>query len=316
MSQNKYTCWLTQFSYDDTSMRCRTFAVPFIQKNGNHNGCALVFVLSNSFSILSSLLFFFFLSRDDVTPKPKPKKKGKKAKFKSLKKGALVSKSICVKEESSIEPMSVDDDFYDDTITSSDALSPCLAPERKRKPASDDEEQRSKKKSKKSRASEAGNIHKSSGKHQDDLKDLKICDNGFFDSEKQLSRNRARGKLSIPIMPLKRVFTIKPEKLKKKGNIWSKDFIPSPDLWSPKEDATLCASIHEYGPNWFLASEILYGMSDGGSYRGRFRHPVHCSERLRELLQRYVFSVSDATNNDKAVGVGSGKGPLRVTEVC
>lgn len=252
--------------------------------------------------------------RDDVTPKPKLKKKGKKAKFKSLKKGALVSKSISVREESSIEPMSIDDDLiYDDTVTSSDALSPCSAQEKKRRPASDDEEQKSRKKSKKSKASDPGNMilyPKSSGKHQDELKD-----NGFFDIEmKQIYRNKARGKLSIPNMPLKRVFTLKPEKIKKKGNVWSKDFLPSPDLWSPKEDAALCAAIHEYGPNWNLASEILYGMSDGGSYRGRFRHPVHCSERLRELIQRYVLSVNDVTNNDKAVGISSGKGLLRVTE--
>ncbi|KAH6817090.1 SNF2 domain-containing protein / helicase domain-containing protein [Perilla frutescens var. frutescens] len=257
--------------------------------------------------------------RDDVTPKPKLKKKSKKAKFKSLKKGALVSKSVSVKEESSIEPMSIDEDLiYDDTVTSSDAFSPCSTQEKKRKPASDDEEQKSRKKSKKLKASEPGNMilyPKSSGKHQDELTDSKICDNGYFDIEmKQMSRNKARGKLSIPSMPLKRVFTLKPEKLKKKGNIWSKDFLPSADPWSPKEDAALCAAVHEYGPNWNLVSEILYGMSDGGSYRGRFRYPVHCSERLRELSQRYVFSVSDVTNSDKAVGSGSGKGLLRVTE--
>lgn len=256
--------------------------------------------------------------RDEVTPKPKLKKKGKKAKYKSLKKGALVSKSITVKDESSIEPMSIDDDLiYDETVTSSDAFSPCSTQERKRKPASDDEEQKSRKKSKK-KASETGNMilyPKSSGKYQDEHKDLKICDNGFFDIEmKQMSKNKGRAKLSVPIMPLKRVFTLKPEKLKRKGNIWSKDFLPSADAWSPKEDAALCAAIHEYGPNWNLASEILYGMSDGGSYRGRLRHPVHCSERLRELIQRYVLSVSDVTNNDKAVGSGSGKGLLRVTE--
>ncbi|KAL0452991.1 UNVERIFIED_CONTAM: protein PHOTOPERIOD-INDEPENDENT EARLY FLOWERING 1 [Sesamum latifolium] len=223
--------------------------------------------------------------------KPKSKKKTKKAKFKSLKKGALVSKSISVKEESSIETN-----------------------EKKRKPASDDEEQKSRKKSRKLKASELGDMllyPKYSSKHHNELKDLKICDNGVLDLEcKQTSRSRTRGKLSIPIMPLKRVFTIKPEKLKKKANVWSKDFFPSPDLWSPKEDAVLCSVVHEYGPNWNLASDILYGMTAGGSYRGRFRHPIHCSERFRELIQRYVFSASDATNNDKAVG----KSLLRVTE--
>ncbi|KAI3472143.1 hypothetical protein Pfo_029631 [Paulownia fortunei] len=264
-------------------------------------------------------LVYESMNDTSVAPKPKLKKKTKKAKFKSLKKGALVSKSISVKEESSIEPMSIDEDLIsDEMITSSDALSPCSTQEKKRKPASDDDEQKSRKKSKKLKASELGHMllyPKSSSKHQNELKDLKICDNGVVDLEsKQISRSKTRGKLSISIMPLKRVFTIKPEKLKKKGSIWSKDFFPSPDLWSPKEDAVLCAVVQEYGPNWNLASEILYGMTSGGSYRGRFRHPVHCSERFRELIQRYVFSVSDATNNDKAVGIGSGKALLRVTE--
>lgn len=223
---------------------------------------------------------------------------------------------MSLKDESSIEPMSIDDALiYDEMATSSDALSPCSTQAKKRKPALDDDEQKSRKKSKKLKASIVLLNAKSSGKHQDELKELKICDNGFVDSElRQLSRNKTRGKLVIPVMPLKLVFTIKPEKLKKKGNIWYQE-LPSPDPWSPTEDAALCAAIHEYGPNWNLASDILYGMSRGGSYRGRFRHSAHCSERFRELIQRYVFSSSDATNNDKAAVVGSGKGPLRVTEV-
>ncbi|KAK6124620.1 hypothetical protein DH2020_041634 [Rehmannia glutinosa] len=253
-----------------------------------------------------------------VARKTQVEEENQKTKFKSLKKGALVSKSISVKEESSIEQMSIDDDLIYDEITSSDALSPCSTQEKKRKPASDDDEPRSRKKSKKLKASELGHMllyPKLSGKHQNEFKDLRICDNGVVDLEsKHISRSKARGKLSISIMPLKRVFTIKPEKSKKKGSIWSKDILPSPDLWSPTEDAVLCAVVHEYGPNWNLASEILFGMTAGGSYRGRFRHPVHCSERFRELLQRYVFSVSEHTNNEKAGGVGSGKALLRVTE--
>lgn len=249
-----------------------------------------------------------------MAPKPKLKKKTKKAKFKSLKKGALVSRSIPVKEESSIELMSIDEDLMYD---SSDTLSPCPTQDKKRKPASDDDEPKIKKKSKKLKASELGHMilyPKSASKHQNEVKE--ISDNGVVDLDsKQMSRSKTRGRLSISIMPLKRVFVIKPEKLKKKGSIWSKDFFPSPDPWSPREDAVLCAVVHEYGPNWNLASEILYGMAAGGSYRGRFRLPIHCSERFRELIQRYVFSVSDATNNDKAVGIGSGKTLLKVTEV-
>ncbi|XP_075490828.1 LOW QUALITY PROTEIN: protein PHOTOPERIOD-INDEPENDENT EARLY FLOWERING 1-like [Primulina tabacum] len=244
--------------------------------------------------------------RNDIAPKPKSKKNNKKAKFKSLKKGALVSKPVSIKAESSTEPMPIDDDLiYDEMITSSDALSPSSTREKKRKPASDDDELMSKKKSKKE---DMLLYSKSSSKYYNNQ------DNCVVDLEtKQLSRGKTRGKLSISVMPLKRVFIIKSEKLKKKGNIWSKDF-PSPDLWSTREDAVLCAAVHEYGPNWNLACEILYGMTAGGSYRGRFRHPVHCCERFRELIQIYVLSVGDATNTDKAVSVGCGKALLRVTE--
>ncbi|KZV44967.1 protein PHOTOPERIOD-INDEPENDENT EARLY FLOWERING 1, partial [Dorcoceras hygrometricum] len=252
--------------------------------------------------------------RNEVSPAPKSKskKKNKKTKFKSLKKGALVSKPVSVKAESSTEPMSLDDDLtYDELLTSSDALSPSSTREKKRKPALDDDEQMSKKKTKKE---DIFLYSKSSSKYHNNHKHLKFFDNGGVDLEtKQLSRGKTRGKLSISVMPLKRVFTIKPEKLKKKGNIWSKDF-PTPDPWSTREDAVLCAVVHEYGPNWNLACEILYGMTAGGYYRGRFRHPVHCCERFRELIQRYVLSVGDATNTDKAVSVGSGKALLRVTE--
>ncbi|GER25917.1 helicase [Striga asiatica] len=253
-----------------------------------------------------------------VVSKPKSKKKPKKAKFKSLKKAALVSKSISLKEDSSVETMSIDEDIIDDElITSPEALSP-LPQEKRRRPVSDDDEPRSRKKPKKIKTSEIGNIlmyPKPSSKHQNDHKDLKVCDNGVADLEsKQINKSKARGKLSIPVMPLKRFFTIKPDKSKKKGTIWSKDFNASLDIWSPKEDAVLCGVVHEYGPNWNLASEILYDMVAGGSYRGRFHHPVRCSERFRDLLQRYVFTVSDGTNNEKGVGAVSGKALLRVTE--
>lgn len=78
----------------------------------------------------------------------------------------------------------------------------------------------------------------------------------------------------------------------------------------------LCAVVHEYGVNWSLASEILNGMTAGGFYRGIVRHPVHCCERYRELVQRHVLSISDNNvHNEKASNVGVGKALLRVTEV-
>lgn len=122
------------------------------------------------------------------------------------------------------------------------------------------------------------------------------------------------GKISITPMPVKRIWMIKPEKLKK-GNHWSKDCIPSPDFWLPQEDTILCAVVHEYGPNWSLVSETLYGMTAGGSYRGRYRHPVHCCERFRELFQKYILLSMDNANHEKINSPGSGKALLKVTEV-
>ncbi|KAL0404989.1 UNVERIFIED_CONTAM: protein PHOTOPERIOD-INDEPENDENT EARLY FLOWERING 1 [Sesamum radiatum] len=229
-----------------------------------------------------------------VAAKPKSKKKTKKAKFKSLKKGALVSKSISVKEESSVEPMKRNVNLL-----------------RMMK------SRRAEKKSRKLKASELGDMllyPKYSSKHQNELKDLKICDNGVLDLNVSKQAGAGHEKAFYSHHASETSFHNKTRKAKKKANVWSKDFFPSPDLWSPKEDAVLCSVVHEYGPNWNLASDILYGMTAGGSYRGRFRHPIHCSERFRELIQRYVFSASDATNNDKAVGIGYGKSLLRVTE--
>ena len=95
----------------------------------------------------------------------------------------------------------------------------------------------------------------------------------------------------------------------------SKDCIPPADFWLPQEDAILCAVVHEYGPNWSLVSETLYGMSGGGSYRGRYRHPVHCCERFGELFQKYVLLSLDNANHEKINSPGSGKALLKVTEV-
>ncbi|CAA3015086.1 PHOTOPERIOD-INDEPENDENT EARLY FLOWERING 1 isoform X1 [Olea europaea subsp. europaea] len=257
--------------------------------------------------------------RNDVSVVPKPKsKKTKKAKFKSLKKGALASKTKFVKEKSWVEPMSIDDEIIDDeTSTSSDAVFPCSAGEKKRKPASDDDEQKNTRRSKKlKKASDVSPIihSKFPGKKQNGPKDLQLYKNIGDVESKPTSKSKMGAKLSISVMSQKQVFTIKPEKLKRKGNIWFKDCFPSPDFWSSQEDATLCAIVHEYGPNWSLASEILYGMTAGGSYRGRFRHPVHCCERFRELIQKYILSGTNAPHNDKAGNTGSGKALLKVTE--
>ncbi|KAL3533921.1 hypothetical protein ACH5RR_007442 [Cinchona calisaya] len=253
-------------------------------------------------------------------PKSKSKKKTKKAKFKSLKKGALASEFKVLKESSPVDLMSLDGEIMDyDDMTSSGNVSPCQKLKKKRKQAPCGDGERSTKKSKKfKKGPEINSLvldSKLPGKQQDEPKYSRHGESRAADVElKTVSRSKMGNKISITAMPVKRVMTIKAEKLKKKGNIWSKDCFPLPDSWLPQEDAILCAAVHKYGPNWSLVSEILYGMSTGGLYRGRYRHPVHCCERFRELVQKYVLSGVDAVNNDKSSNIGSGKALLKVTE--
>ncbi|XP_052172511.1 protein PHOTOPERIOD-INDEPENDENT EARLY FLOWERING 1 isoform X2 [Diospyros lotus] len=252
--------------------------------------------------------------------KTKSKKKLKKAKFKSLKKGALASESKDGKELHSNETMAMHDGNGSlEVTTSSKTVLPHSTVEKKRKSAPDCDEQKSIKKSKKfKRATEISTVDPDSdmfSKQLDEQKDSKLCESIVDLDQKPISKSKMNGKIYITSMPVKRVMTIKqPEKFKKKGNIWSRDTFPSPDFWLPQEDAILCALVHEYGPNWSLVSETLYGMPAGGFYRGRYRHPVHCCERFRELIQKYVLFAADNPNNEKGGNAGSGKGPLRVTE--
>ncbi|GAB2243822.1 hypothetical protein Droror1_Dr00023950 [Drosera rotundifolia] len=129
------------------------------------------------------------------------------------------------------------------------------------------------------------------------------------------SKGKVEGRISISAMPMKRVPMLRPEKLKKKGNIWSSDYIPWSDPWSPSEDAVLCALVHEYDTNWRLVSDTLYGMTARGSFRGRFRHPVRCAERFRELCQKYILSAGDSLNAEIVSSVVPTKTLLKVTEI-
>ncbi|XP_050371450.1 protein PHOTOPERIOD-INDEPENDENT EARLY FLOWERING 1 isoform X2 [Argentina anserina] len=255
-------------------------------------------------------------------PKPKRKKKSKKAKFKSLKKRSLASELEPVKGEQQVEPMYIDEDYLsNDLLSYSDTESPPSNVQKKRKKADSKpagEEKSSKKKSKKLKKSHLEICTPEfdtsvSSLHHLEASELKSCDSVVEFEHKPTSRTKMGGKISITAMPVKRVLMIKPEKLKK-GNIWSRDCIPSPDFWLSQEDAILCAVVHEYGPFWSLVSETLYGMTSGGFYRGRFRHPIHCCERFRELIQRYVLSAPDNPNSEKVNNIGSGKALLRVTE--
>lgn len=248
--------------------------------------------------------------------KPKSKKKPKKAKFKSLKKGSLTSGLRLVKEESEAEPMNIDDE----DVVGLDFVSPNSTMQKKRKKSkltTDGEEEKRHKKSKKSKRDPpdiyASDLESNSLVVLDEHAESKTCDSLVDLEQKTTSRSKMGGKISITPMPVKRIWMIKPEKLKK-GNHWSKDCFPSADIWLPQEDAILCAVVHEYGPNWSLVSETLYGMTAGGLYRGRYRHPVHCCERFRELFQKYVLLSMDNANHEKINSPGSGKALLKVTE--
>ncbi|XP_068641321.1 protein PHOTOPERIOD-INDEPENDENT EARLY FLOWERING 1-like [Aristolochia californica] len=246
--------------------------------------------------------------------KRKSKKKLKKTKFKSLRKGALTSESEALADESPIDPMSIDGKVASPDRESS-PVTPALQKKRKKAVAVPEEEKMSKKISKKmkkasetSSATDPCNINKMSY----GIKDSKSCE-GDIDI-KLTSRSKTGGKISITAMPVKRVLVIKPEKLKKKRSVWSKECIPPPDAWSTHEDAILCAVVHEYCTNWSLVSDTLYGMPGGGFYRGRYRFPVHCCERFRELCYKYVVSVTENPNNEKVSSSGAGKALLKVSE--
>ncbi|KAK7392807.1 hypothetical protein VNO78_21255 [Psophocarpus tetragonolobus] len=248
--------------------------------------------------------------------KPKSKKKPKKAKFKSLKKGSLSSGLRPVKEESQAEPMNIDDE----DVTGLDFVSQNSTMQKKRKKSklsTDGEEERRLKKSKKSKRDPsdiyASDLESNSLVVHDEHAESRTSESLVDLEQKTASRNKMGGKISINAVPVKQIWTIKSEKLKK-GNHWLKDCIPSADFWLPQEDAILCAVVHEYGPNWSLVSETLYGMTAGGSYRGRYRHPVHCCERFRELFQKHVLLSMENANHEKINSSGSGKALLKVTE--
>ncbi|KAF5194345.1 Photoperiod-independent early flowering 1-like [Thalictrum thalictroides] len=256
--------------------------------------------------------------------KPKSKKKTKKKKFKSLKKEALACQPEAAQEEPSFETMSFD---YEDISSEMADLSDFVPSEspikRKRKKAQGalevDEEKRKSKKSKKNKKdknkSSLFGLDSKMDKQYNEGKESKGSDIVVKDFDhKPMSRSKMGGKISIAAMPVKRILVIKPEKLNKKGSIWSRGWNVSPDSWSSQEDVILCAVVHEYGPNWSLVSDVLYGMTAGGFYRGRFHHLVHCCERFRELFQRFVKSATENQKNEKVSNTGPGKSVLRATE--
>lgn len=124
-----------------------------------------------------------------------------------------------------------------------------------------------------------------------------------------------RGKLTILGMPPKKGPLIMLEKERKKDSLRSQDHLPPASPWTHGEDAVLCAVVHEYGGNWQLASDALGGGPDGGVYRGRHRHPIHCRERFRQLLAQNASAASgDPTSEKSALGAAT-NAQLKVTEV-
>lgn len=247
--------------------------------------------------------------------KSKSKKKVKKAKFKSLKKGSLSCEAKTDKELNE-DAMSLDDDmtFNEDTDSlDADAASPHSVTQRKRrvdKSIQDSEERPSTKKKSKKQKTVPMDMLPLDSYYNQSIKHLSDSDY----EHKVDCRSRSAGKVSITLLPTKRVVLVKVEKFRK-GDVWPKDRVPSSDLWSPQEDAILCAVVHEYGPNWGLVSDVLFSMTAGGFYRGRHRHPVHCSERFRELFQTYIYSAAEKPNNEKGGQIASAKTLLRLTEV-
>lgn len=250
--------------------------------------------------------------------KSKSKKKvKKKAKFRSLKKAAQASNAKEVREEMDDEQMYISDAYTTshDTSSSSELVPLDSISQKKRKGLIGENcEENSMKKFKKARKAIRENASDSSlfNKQIDETKELRSCSS--VDHEHK-SKSKMGRKVTITCVPVKLIWTIKPEKFsRRRSNVWSGECFPSPDPWVPLEDAMLCALVHEYGTNWSLVSESLYGMTAGGYYRGRYRHPVHCSERFRELVLKYVLSAPDTQNTDKPGSSSSAKSLLKVTE--
>ncbi|KAL6633748.1 hypothetical protein ACP70R_026419 [Stipagrostis hirtigluma subsp. patula] len=247
---------------------------------------------------------------DNMSSHHRKSKKNKKktGKFKSLKKGRLSSESEVILDETSVDTMSIDDNAPSPELISDE--SPYHNSSKRKRIMSSAEEENSNSRSLKKlkKVPKSNCISEAlSPKHLLEGKQLKLKEELYDTSA---ARTKSDGRISIPCIPVKRVIVIKPERLKKKG-IWSRDC--APDSWSSEEDAVLCATVHEYGALWELASDFLHSLPGGSFYRGRYRHPVHCCERYRELFCKHVMSATDNSNSEKVTS-GAGKAVLKVSE--
>ncbi|KAI3743381.1 hypothetical protein L1987_61089 [Smallanthus sonchifolius] len=191
------------------------------------------------------------MKNEMVVKKPKSKKKSKKTKFKSLKKEALSSETKTTNIESPIE-------LYDDDLDEE-----LIFVKKRKKPVDDTEVKIFKKSKKVKRISDPIPFDTNSNSVPDlqdePPKDLNLSgssnnNNLEVDHKPPFNRSKTGIRISITSMPVKRVMTIRLEKLKR-GSIWPNDCFPTPDLWLSSEDAVLCAIVHEYGVNWSLTSD-------------------------------------------------------------
>ncbi|GLJ18606.1 hypothetical protein SUGI_0331380 [Cryptomeria japonica] len=245
--------------------------------------------------------------------KLKLKKKLKKTKFKSLKKNNLATRQddSCMDEDQP-DNLTLDheDNFENGEISGHTFL------QRKRKALKlFEDDMFPKSNSKKSKKNHASGELDLDGNKNAQFMDIDQCGDGDLElalNEFGMGTSKVGGKISIMGIPSKKVSIIKLDKKKKKGNRKSRDRLPPADPWTTSEDAVLCAIVHEYGINWALASDTLYGISSGGFYRGRYRHPIHCRERFGELFLNNISSTNTDSNSEKANS--SAKTQLKVTE--
>uniref|UniRef100_A0A0D9VJP4 DNA helicase n=1 Tax=Leersia perrieri TaxID=77586 RepID=A0A0D9VJP4_9ORYZ len=247
----------------------------------------------------------------DAQRKKSKKNKKKAAKFKSLKKGRLSSESEVMVDETSVDTMSIDDNAPSPEFMSDESAHHYSNKRKRIMPTNEEENSNNRSLKKLKKAPKSSFISEAlSPKHFLEGKQLKLKDELNDSDPKSGTKTKSDGRISIPHMPVKRVMVIKPERLKKKG-LWSRDC--ASDSWTTVEDAVLCATVNEYGPNWELASDSLHSIPGGAFYRGRYRHPVHCCERFRELVCKHILSATDNSNSEK-VPSGTGKAILKVSE--
>ncbi|KAJ7539803.1 hypothetical protein O6H91_11G109200 [Diphasiastrum complanatum] len=256
-------------------------------------------------------------------------RKVKKAKFKSLKKGSLGVRDNIVEDFLDADISVSNDEDLSGEEWPSDPLLRTPSQRKRKAPKLLEEEMIAEVLSKKMKREqtkdnkERGQDPESKGCHQpsNGYLDEEILEAGNFDPNQRqgsllLTEGSAKTKFgtkfSIIMPPLKKGALFMLEKEKKRDLSKSKKQLPPADPWMPLEDAILSACVHEYGGNWLLASETLAGMYDGSLYRGRYRHPVHCRERFRQLHTENVAPANADPNSEKS-GVNATR-QLKVTQ--